>query len=100
MLVYQDLLTGDELLSDSFPYKEIENGMLWDVYGKWVIQGAVDVDIHYKKVGHQQRTGRHRYCRFPSSFFSANVMWWSVVGRDCCVGFAFQPPMFSFVGRE
>ncbi|KAK4423862.1 Translationally-controlled tumor protein [Sesamum alatum] len=26
MLVYQDLLTGDELLSDSFPYKEIENG--------------------------------------------------------------------------
>ncbi|KAB1213983.1 hypothetical protein CJ030_MR5G017246 [Morella rubra] len=45
MLVYQDLLTGDELLSDSFPYKEIENGMLWEVEGKWVIQGAVDVDI-------------------------------------------------------
>uniref|UniRef100_A0A2P2KMW3 Translationally-controlled tumor protein homolog n=1 Tax=Rhizophora mucronata TaxID=61149 RepID=A0A2P2KMW3_RHIMU len=45
MLVYQDLLTGDELLSDSFPYKEIENGMLWEVEGKWVIQGTVDVDI-------------------------------------------------------
>jgi hypothetical protein len=45
MLVYQDLLTGDELLSDSFPYKEIENGMLWEVEGKWVAQGAVDVDI-------------------------------------------------------
>ena len=45
MLVYQDLLTGDELLSDSFPYKELENGMLWEVDGKWVIQGAVDVDI-------------------------------------------------------
>ncbi|GMY21749.1 translationally-controlled tumor protein homolog [Fagus crenata] len=45
MLVYQDLLTGDELLSDSFPYKEIENGMLWEVDGKWVVQGAVDVDI-------------------------------------------------------
>ncbi|KAJ9681885.1 hypothetical protein PVL29_017991 [Vitis rotundifolia] len=45
MLVYQDLLTGDELLSDSFPYKEIENGMLWEVEGKWVVQGAVDVDI-------------------------------------------------------
>ncbi|CAI9105369.1 OLC1v1004277C1 [Oldenlandia corymbosa var. corymbosa] len=28
MLVYQDLLTGDELLSDSFAYKEIENGIL------------------------------------------------------------------------
>ncbi|XP_058743285.1 translationally-controlled tumor protein homolog [Vicia villosa] len=45
MLVYQDLLTGDELLSDSFPYKEIENGLLWEVEGKWVVQGAVDVDI-------------------------------------------------------
>lgn len=34
MLVYQDLLTGDELLSDSFPYREIENGILWEVDGK------------------------------------------------------------------
>ncbi|KAL1561087.1 translationally-controlled tumor protein [Salvia divinorum] len=45
MLVYQDLLTGDELLSDSFPYNEIENGALWEVAGKWVVTGAVDVDI-------------------------------------------------------
>ncbi|KAL9407794.1 hypothetical protein AB3S75_046356 [Citrus x aurantiifolia] len=45
MLVYQDLLTGDELLSDSFPYKETGNGILWEVEGKWVVQGAVDVDI-------------------------------------------------------
>nr|Q6DUX3.1 RecName: Full=Translationally-controlled tumor protein homolog; Short=TCTP [Solanum lycopersicum]AAT65968.1 translationally controlled tumor protein-like protein [Solanum lycopersicum] len=45
MLVYQDLLTGDELLSDSFPYKEVENGVLWEVQGKWVVQGAVDVNI-------------------------------------------------------
>ncbi|XP_020277303.1 translationally-controlled tumor protein homolog isoform X2 [Asparagus officinalis] len=45
MLVYQDLLTGDELLSDSFPYKEIENGALWEVDGKWVVQGACEVDI-------------------------------------------------------
>ncbi|KAI4345409.1 hypothetical protein L6164_012536 [Bauhinia variegata] len=45
MLVYQDLLSGDELLSDSFPYKEIENGILWEVEGKWVVQGAIDVDI-------------------------------------------------------
>lgn len=45
MLVYQDLISGDELLSDSFPYKEIENGMLWEVEGKWVVQGAVTVDI-------------------------------------------------------
>ncbi|KAL3727678.1 hypothetical protein ACJRO7_032419 [Eucalyptus globulus] len=45
MLVYQDLLTGDELLSDSFPYKELFEGVLWEVEGKWVIQGAVDFDI-------------------------------------------------------
>ncbi|XP_072994211.1 translationally-controlled tumor protein homolog [Typha latifolia] len=45
MIVYQDVLTGDELLSDSFPYKELENGMLWEVEGKWVVQGAVEVDI-------------------------------------------------------
>ncbi|KAL0558322.1 hypothetical protein IC582_002882 [Cucumis melo] len=45
MLLYQDLLTGDELLSDSFPYNEIENGMLWEAEGKWVVQGAIDVDI-------------------------------------------------------
>ncbi|KAE8726371.1 Translationally-controlled tumor protein-like protein [Hibiscus syriacus] len=45
MLVYQDLISGDELLSDSFPYKELENGMLWEVEGKWVVQGAVSVDI-------------------------------------------------------
>ncbi|CAJ2662169.1 translationally-controlled tumor protein-like protein [Trifolium pratense] len=45
MLVYQDILTGDELLSDSYPYKEIENGMLWEVEGKWVVSGPCDVDI-------------------------------------------------------
>ncbi|KAL3505726.1 hypothetical protein ACH5RR_031108 [Cinchona calisaya] len=45
MLVYQDLLTDDELLSDSFPYKELDNGILWEVEGKWVVQGAVDVNI-------------------------------------------------------
>ncbi|CAN6468886.1 unnamed protein product [Victoria cruziana] len=45
MLVYQDLIAGDELLSDSFPHTEIENDMLWEVEGKWVVQGAIDVDI-------------------------------------------------------
>jgi len=38
------VVAGDELLSDSFPYKEIENGVLWEVEGKWVVQGAVEVD--------------------------------------------------------
>ncbi|KRY03090.1 Translationally-controlled tumor -like protein, partial [Trichinella patagoniensis] len=44
-LVYQDILTNDELLSDSFSAKEIENGMLLEVQGKWVVQGAINVDI-------------------------------------------------------
>ncbi|KAJ0737454.1 putative translationally controlled tumor protein [Helianthus annuus] len=39
------VLVGDELLSDSFPYKELLNGILWEVEGKWVVQGAVAVDI-------------------------------------------------------
>ncbi|KAM1923436.1 hypothetical protein ACFX15_021353 [Malus domestica] len=41
MLVYQDLLTGDELLSDLFPYKEIHNGVLWEVDGKGVVKVVV-----------------------------------------------------------
>ncbi|KAK4415419.1 Translationally-controlled tumor protein [Sesamum alatum] len=45
MLVYQDLLTSDERLSNYFPYKEVENGALWEVEGKWVVKGAIDVDI-------------------------------------------------------
>ncbi|KAL5710929.1 hypothetical protein ACHQM5_021435 [Ranunculus cassubicifolius] len=45
MLVYKDLLTGDELLSDSFPYKELYNGALWEVESRWVVQGAVNVNI-------------------------------------------------------
>ncbi|TJX46523.1 hypothetical protein E8P77_28830 [Soehngenia saccharolytica] len=45
MLVYQDIFTGDELLSDSFTYNELYNGVLWEVEGKWVVQGALDVDI-------------------------------------------------------
>ncbi|KAJ8501332.1 hypothetical protein OPV22_011884 [Ensete ventricosum] len=35
----------DELLSDSFHCKEIENGMLWEVEGKWVVKGSTDADI-------------------------------------------------------
>jgi hypothetical protein len=44
MLVYQDLVSGDELLSDSFTYSELFNGVLWEVEGKWVTKGALDVD--------------------------------------------------------
>ncbi|KAL8512694.1 hypothetical protein ACS0TY_018985 [Phlomoides rotata] len=39
------VFAGNELLLDSFPYKEIDNGVLWEVGGKWVVKGSVDVDI-------------------------------------------------------
>eukprot|EP00475_Leptophrys_vorax_P015274 TRINITY_DN2164_c0_g1_i1.p1 TRINITY_DN2164_c0_g1~~TRINITY_DN2164_c0_g1_i1.p1 ORF type:complete len:168 (+),score=44.81 TRINITY_DN2164_c0_g1_i1:120-623(+) len=45
MLVYQDLISGDEMLSDSFEANEIYNGIFFEVEGKWVVKGAVDVDI-------------------------------------------------------
>jgi len=45
MLLYTDVFTGDELLSDSFRCKELFNGVLWEVEGKWVVKGAVEVDI-------------------------------------------------------
>lgn len=31
-------------MSDSFDYKELFNGVLWEVEGKWVVKGALDVD--------------------------------------------------------
>lgn len=34
LLFMKEFCVGDELLSDSFRYKEIENGMLWEVEGK------------------------------------------------------------------
>ncbi|KAH7281543.1 hypothetical protein KP509_36G052900 [Ceratopteris richardii] len=40
-----NFLPGDELLSDSFVYKEVQNGIFWEVEGKWVVKGAVSVDI-------------------------------------------------------
>eukprot|EP00245_Coleochaete_scutata_P010769 TRINITY_DN3878_c0_g1_i1.p1 TRINITY_DN3878_c0_g1~~TRINITY_DN3878_c0_g1_i1.p1 ORF type:complete len:169 (+),score=49.60 TRINITY_DN3878_c0_g1_i1:164-670(+) len=45
MLLYTDLVSGDELLSDSFDFTEIQNGILWEVEGKWVVKGPIDVDI-------------------------------------------------------
>ncbi|CAI5460954.1 unnamed protein product, partial [Closterium sp. Yama58-4] len=45
MLVYQDLISGDELLSDSFEAKEIHNGIFYEVEGKWVVKGGIEVDI-------------------------------------------------------
>ncbi|KAK9835533.1 hypothetical protein WJX74_002494 [Apatococcus lobatus] len=44
MLIYKDLLSGDELISDSYPLEEVEDGFFFKVQGKWVEVGDVEVD--------------------------------------------------------
>lgn len=39
--MYSLLFSADELLSDSFPYKELFNGALWEVEGKVSISNFV-----------------------------------------------------------
>ena len=43
MLLYKDVLSGDEMLSDSYDIKETE--IFLEVAGKWVTTGDVQVDI-------------------------------------------------------
>ncbi|XP_021761476.1 translationally-controlled tumor protein homolog [Chenopodium quinoa] len=46
MIVYEDIISGDELLSDSYRCDELFNGCLWEVEGKWVVKGGhIEVDI-------------------------------------------------------
>eukprot|EP00850_Spirogloea_muscicola_P004546 SM000019S05090 [mRNA] locus=s19:842825:844388:- [translate_table: standard] len=45
MLIYEDLISGDELLSDSFQLTEVQDGIFYEVDGKWVVQGPISVDI-------------------------------------------------------
>ncbi|GAQ83412.1 translationally controlled tumor protein [Klebsormidium nitens] len=45
MLLFSDLISNDELLSDSFDMEETHNGIFYKVPGKWVTSGPVDVDI-------------------------------------------------------
>uniref|UniRef100_A0A7S0Y7F1 TCTP domain-containing protein n=2 Tax=Hemiselmis andersenii TaxID=464988 RepID=A0A7S0Y7F1_HEMAN len=44
MLIYKDIVSGDEMMSDSFPIEEIDDVML-KVTTKSVVKGAVEVDI-------------------------------------------------------
>jgi len=44
MIIFQDLLTGDELFSDAHAYEEIEDGFFIKAEGKWVEVGGEDVD--------------------------------------------------------
>ncbi|XP_060944441.1 translationally-controlled tumor protein homolog [Limanda limanda] len=34
MIVYKDILTGDEMFSDAFPIKEVKDGFMYEVEGK------------------------------------------------------------------
>lgn len=43
MLLYKDLITGDEMLSDSYDVKE--DGLFLEVEGKWVVLQDAEVDI-------------------------------------------------------
>lgn len=45
MLIYTDLLTGDEMIADSYDMKEVEDAFFFEVEGQWVTVGDVDVDI-------------------------------------------------------
>ncbi|KAL3132522.1 hypothetical protein ABBQ32_009065 [Trebouxia sp. C0010 RCD-2024] len=45
MLIYTDVLTGDEMIADSYDMKEVEDGFFFEVEGTWVTLGDVDVDI-------------------------------------------------------
>lgn len=45
MIVYTDLLTGDEMISDTYDLNEVEDGFFFEVEGNWATVGDVDVDI-------------------------------------------------------
>lgn len=45
MIIYTDLLTGDELFSDAHKYELIEDEFFIKAEGKWVTLGDVDIDI-------------------------------------------------------
>lgn len=44
MIVFKDILSGDEMFTDSYTMKEVEDGFFYEVEGKWVVLGDVDVD--------------------------------------------------------
>jgi hypothetical protein len=45
MIIFKDILNGDELLADSYPLNEIEDGFFYEVEGKWQTLTMDDVDI-------------------------------------------------------
>eukprot|EP00274_Cyanoptyche_gloeocystis_P002585 CAMPEP_0196654704 /NCGR_PEP_ID=MMETSP1086-20130531/4426_1 /TAXON_ID=77921 /ORGANISM="Cyanoptyche gloeocystis , Strain SAG4.97" /LENGTH=170 /DNA_ID=CAMNT_0041986613 /DNA_START=85 /DNA_END=597 /DNA_ORIENTATION=- len=45
MIIYKDVFTGDEMISDSFKLKETEEGVVWEVEGKSISIGVGDINI-------------------------------------------------------
>ena len=48
MKVYSEVFGGDEVISDSFEIKEVFNGAGGEVSSRFVVKGAVEVDIGNK----------------------------------------------------
>merc|ERR1712188_219533 len=44
MLVYEDVISGDELCSDSYPSEITTDGCFLEVQGQWVVKGEVEID--------------------------------------------------------
>lgn len=44
MIIFKDKISGDEMLSDSYKLEEVLDGFFYEVEGKWVTVGDVEVD--------------------------------------------------------
>lgn len=45
MIVYKDVLSGDEMISDSYKLESKGDGVMWEVQGKFVTVGVTEVNI-------------------------------------------------------
>lgn len=58
MIIFTDILTGDELLSDAYPMTEILDGFFYEVEGKWVTKSTdVNVDIGANPSAEEEEEG-------------------------------------------
>ncbi|KAK2845959.1 hypothetical protein Q7C36_010813 [Tachysurus vachellii] len=44
MIIFKDIISGDEMFSDMYKLKESENGMMIEVEGKMIRRSEVDID--------------------------------------------------------
>jgi len=57
MIVYRDILSGDEVCSDAFPFSEVEDGMIYEFVGKKITIDAVNVDTGANASQEEQEEG-------------------------------------------